>query len=85
MLLIATKSPFVKQLPTAPTNSVLLLTQDSVIAVNQPFDLTVFTHVYALQSDLEARGLMVTNSDIEVIDIAKFVKLTENHQPIVNW
>jgi len=85
MLLIASQSPFVKPLPTKPTNSDLLLTQGGVIAITQQLDFSVFNNVYALSSDVMARGLTTNNDKIEMIDIAQFVKLTENHQPIVNW
>ena len=85
MLLIASQSPFVKALPTTPTNSDLLLTQDGVIAITQQLDFSVFNNVYALSNDVQARGLTTKNHNIEMIDMAQFVKLTENHQPIVNW
>jgi len=85
MLLIASQSPFIKPLPTTPTNSDLLLTQDGVIAITQQLDFSVFNNVYALSTDVMARGLIINNDKIEMIDITQFVKLTENHQPIVNW
>ena len=85
MLLIASQSPFVKALPTTLTNSDLLLTQDGVIAITQQLDFSVFNNVYALSTDVQARGLTTNNDNIEMIDMAQFVKLTENHQPIVNW
>ena len=86
MLLIATKSPFSKPLPCAATNADLILTQDAVIAATQHNDWQFFNAVYVLQSDVEARGLTDHIHDgISVIDITEFVKLTNNHQPIVNW
>jgi len=86
MLIIATKSPFLKPLPSASTGADLLLTQDGVIAITQENDWTVFNNVYALASDVTARGLSAHNNEkIQMIDITEFVKLTAHHQPIVNW
>jgi len=86
MLIIATKSPFLKPLPSASTGADLLLTQDGVIAITQVNDWSLFNNVYALSSDVAARGLNAHNNErIQMIDITEFVKLTANHQPIVNW
>lgn len=86
MLLIATKSPFIKALPELTNNANMLLTQDAVIAATLPLPSGEFGKIYALDDDLSARGLTVlAENNIEVIDYQQFVKLTLDHQPIVSW
>lgn len=86
MLIIATQSPFSKALPPAQQDAALILTQDAVIAATQPDALASYSTVYALKSDIEARGLIDhSSSNIQVIDLAEFVKLTAKHKPLVNW
>ncbi len=88
MLIIATKSPFIKALPQSDTGATLLLSQDSVIAVTATLQAEHFVKVYALESDLAARGLTKTaqqNPMIEIINLQQFVQLTINHHPIMNW
>jgi len=88
MLIIATKSPFTHSLPQAATNASLLLTQDSVIAVTTALKSSIFFKIYALDSDLIARGLLDTahsNPDVNVINLKQFVELTITTHPIMNW
>ena len=89
MLIIATQSPFSKPLPSAPTNAALMLTQDAVIAASTPNgDWDNYTKVYALDSDLSARGLLERaqlHPQIELVNLAQFVQLTASHHPIMNW
>ena len=86
MLIIATQSPFSKALPPAQKDAALILTQDAVIAATLPDALAGYSTVYALESDIEARGLIDHSSpNIQVIDLAEFVKLTAKHKPLVNW
>jgi len=89
MLIIATQSPFSKQLPAQKIAASLILTQDAVIAIaNQAIDFTVFDKVYALDSDIVARGLCdqaTQHPHIERVNLAQFVQLTANHHPIMNW
>ncbi|MGB0836261.1 MAG: sulfurtransferase complex subunit TusB [Psychrobium sp.] len=88
MLVIATKSPFTKALPPASSKVSLVLTQDAVIAAISATKVAVneYQSVYALASDITARGLSDhISSDIQVIELSDFVKLTANHQPLVNW
>ncbi|WP_435273801.1 sulfurtransferase complex subunit TusB [Psychrobium sp. nBUS_13] len=86
MLIIATQSPFSKALPPVQQGAALILTQDAVIAVTLPDVLAGCSAVYALKSDIEARGLIDHSSpNIQVIDLAEFVKLTAKHKPLVNW
>jgi len=88
MLIIATQSPFINALPLTTTNASLVLTQDSVIGVTTAIDSQHFINVFALESDLIARGLLLTaqnNADITIIDLAQFVQLTVSSHPIMNW
>ena len=92
MLVIATKSPFTKALPPASSKVSLVLTQDAVITATSAIASTTksawneYQAVYALKSDITARGLSDhISSDIQVIELSDFVKLTANHQPLVNW
>ncbi|MCG7531782.1 sulfurtransferase complex subunit TusB [Psychrobium sp. MM17-31] len=89
MLVIATKSPFTKALPPASDKLSLVLTQDAVIAATAATTksaLNEYRAVYALESDITARGLSDhISSYIQVIELSDFVKLTANHQPLVNW
>lgn len=91
MLVIATQSPYSKTLPPASDKVSLILTQDAVIAAttaqSQQSDAwQAYQTVYALKSDIIARGLSDhISSDIQVIELSDFVKLTANHQPLVNW
>lgn len=88
MLIIATKSPFTKALPQSQTSASLLLTQDGVIAVTTALNAAHFVDIYALESDLKARGLLNAaqkNTQVNIIDLEQFVQLTLNHHPIMNW
>ena len=86
MLIITTQSPFSKTLPPAVNTVSLVLTQDAVIAATTGHVSSGYNNVYALHSDLDARGLMDhISEDIQVIDLSDFVKLTTQHQPLVNW
>ena len=89
MLIIATKSPFTKALPEAANNASVILTQDAVIAVStSAVKPDHFVRIYALESDLIARGLLdkaQSNPQIHIVNLAQFVELTTTHHPIMNW
>jgi len=86
MLLILTKSPFIKALPGPIEHASIILTQDAVIAATLPLSLTDYHKIYALADDVSARGLTnQVNDTIEIISYAQFVALTLTHQPLVNW
>lgn len=88
MLIVATQSPFIKPLPQANTKASLLLTQDAVIASTLTLASEHFSHIYALDNDLIARGLLEkakNNQNIEIINLSDFVQLTINNHPMMNW
>lgn len=62
----------------------LLLIEDGVYAARRPAALP--DACYALDSDLEARGLLGRiDSRFQAISYDGFVGLVEKHQPIVTW
>jgi tRNA 2-thiouridine synthesizing protein B len=66
----------------------LLLTQDAVYAVMQPSLGVKFTElhgVYVLKDDVEARGLQLENSSIQIITYAEFVELSLKYDKIISW
>ena len=88
MLIIANTSPFVKTLPSEQTNAAIILCQDGVIAATLSRSWLQFNAVYALESDLIARGLLAAakeNDKLSIINLSQFVELTTSHSPIVNW
>jgi|GEM_PF-1829028 len=88
MLIIASQSPFSNPLPNTETNAALVLTQDSVIAVTTSIESHHFVKVYALESDLIARGLLQIaqqHPTISIISLAQFVELTVDSHPLMNW
>lgn len=88
MLIIATQSPFTKQLPLTNNEHAIILTQDAVIAVTEPSIADNDCQLYALESDLAARGLLSKASslaNINIVNLSEFVRLTTIHHPIMNW
>ena len=96
MLHIVNKSSFERNslqscLHTIDQNSVILLIEDGVISAANPNisllgELATQGRVYALQGDIEARGLSskVANN-IQLVDYAGFVDLVEEHGTSVSW
>jgi len=96
MLYIINKSPLMfgnlkSALRIAPANDPILLYEDGVYAAvreaasQDMVEQALERHpVYALQADLEARGLVSLIDGIQVIDYAGFVELVEQHH-VVPW
>ena len=92
MLHIINQSPFESRalascLRLAESNSAILLIENAVVAAVSPVisGLTLFT-VYALKSDLQARGLLDKVAMlIQVTDYNGFVELTVQHSRIQSW
>ncbi len=93
MLHIVNKSPFSNGnldtcLRIAQADDPILLIEDGVFAVQKGTSLegrmkqTMGQHpVYALQSDLKARGIDGVVDGVKVCDYAGFVELVEQHCP----
>lgn len=96
MLYTVNKSPLMfgnlkSLLRVAPSGEPILLYEDGVYAAaagTASEDLigqALEQHpVYALQADLEARGLISLVDGVQVIDYAGFVELVEQHH-VVPW
>jgi sulfur relay protein TusB/DsrH len=96
MLYMVNKSPLMfgslqSVLRIAPQGEPILLYEDAVYAAAQGTtseDLirgTLERHpIYALQADVEARGLVSLIKGIQVIDYDGFVELVEQHH-VVPW
>jgi tRNA 2-thiouridine synthesizing protein B len=72
--------------------SVILLIEDGVISAaknnntSMIADLATQGRVYALQGDVEARGISTKLADgIQLVDYAGFVDLVEEHGTTVSW
>ncbi len=97
MLHIVNKSSFERNslkscLNTIDDTSVMLLIEDGVISAakntNAPMiaDLAVQGRVYALQGDVEARGISSKLADnIKLVGYAGFVDLVVEHGTAVSW
>ena len=96
MLYTINKSPLMfgnlkSVLRIAPSGAPILLYEDGVYAAvrgassQDVVEQALGQHpVYALQADLEARGLVSLIDDIQVIDYDGFVELVEQHH-LVPW
>jgi len=96
MLFTVNKSPLMfgnlqSLLRVAPAGAPLLLYEDGVYAAakgaaSEPLALQALAGhpVYALQADVEARGLQTLVDGIQVIDYQGFVRLVEQHH-VVPW
>jgi tRNA 2-thiouridine synthesizing protein B len=96
MLYTVNKSPFATNnlesaLGIAPPGAPILLYEDGVYAAVQGTAHTEWMQgvladhpVYALQADLQARGLAETIAGIQVIDYDGFVQLVEQHD-VAPW
>ena len=97
MLHIINKSSFERNSLATATNfvddtSVVLLTEDGVISATNNAksdviaDLAASGRVYALQGDVDARGLTTKLADnIKTVDYAGFVDLVVEHGTPVSW
>lgn len=97
MLHIINKSSFERNSLATATNfvddtSVILLTEDGVISATKNAnsgliaDLAASGKVYALQGDVEARGLAEKLADnIKTVDYTGFVELVVEHGTPVSW
>jgi tRNA 2-thiouridine synthesizing protein B len=88
MLFIVNKSPFNSKsldscLKVAKKGDTILLIEDGVYAVGTHLEKAIKKQiaVYALQADLEARGL---KSSIPIVDYSGFVRLVEK-DAVVSW
>ena len=96
MLYMVNKSPLMfgnlkSALVVAPEGEPILLYEDGVYAATagtaseELVEQALEQHpVYALQADLEARGLTKLVDGIQVVDYDGFVELVEQHQ-VVPW
>lgn len=97
MLHIVNKSSFERNslqscLNIIDANSVILLIEDGVISAanhnnaSMLAELAKANRVYALQGDVEARGISTKLADnIKLVDYAGFVDLVEEHETSVSW
>ena len=96
MLYTVNKSPFSTNnlqsaLRIAPVNAPILLYEDGVYAAlpgtqsaEQVKEALANHPIYALEADLEARGLVNVLDGIQVIDYDGFVELVEQHD-VAPW
>lgn len=91
MLHIINQSPFNSSalqncIRVAQAKDVILLIEDAVFAaIDFPAQKNELT-IYALESDIQARGLSEKISpSIQLIDYSGFVDLTIQHTPIQTW
>ncbi len=97
MLHIVNKSSFERNslqscLDMIDNTSVILLIEDGVISAANNTNTSMFAQlatngrVYALQGDVEARGISSNLADnIQLVDYAGFVDLVEEHGTSVSW
>lgn len=90
MLHLIQKSPFQSQclkdcLNIATADDSFLLMQDGVYALQKTDFTEQYCNIYALESDLKARGLTDTHSNVSIITYAEFVALTEKHNKVLSW
>jgi tRNA 2-thiouridine synthesizing protein B len=90
MLHLIQKSPFQTQylsecLNIASKDDAFLLMQDGVYAIQKSDFIQHNKNIYALESDLNARGLSVENTKVSVISYSEFVTLTEQHNKVLSW
>lgn len=77
----------------AQSDDAILLTGDAVLAMQSPLSLASFVakcqaqniRLYALQTDLELRGIENQYPAIEIIDFSDYVKLVVQHSKQVAW
>jgi tRNA 2-thiouridine synthesizing protein B len=79
-------------LNTIDDTSVILLIEDGVISATNNANLSMLKdlatqgRVYALQGDVEARGISLKVADnIQLVDYAGFVDLVVEHGTSVSW
>ncbi len=97
MLHTVNKSSFEKNslqscLNVIDDSSVILLIEDGVISASNNNNFSMIAglaeqgRVYALQGDVEARGLLTKVADnIKLVDYAGFVDLVVAHKTSVSW
>ena len=95
MLFAVNKSPYTTNsldsvLRVAPAGAPILLYEDGVYAAaagakSAPVQAALASHpVYALEADLEARGLAAVLEGVRVINYEGFVELVEQHD-VAPW
>ncbi|MFV8782770.1 sulfurtransferase complex subunit TusB [Microbulbifer sp. SA54] len=66
----------------------ILLIEDAIYAATEGYpalaEITRRAAVYCLQSDADARGVIVGNN-VEGVDEMRWVALCTEHNPIVSW
>jgi len=74
-------------LRAAQKEDAIILINDAVYALANKTPIDTKASIFALSPDLTARGLSVGTLPPRVapVDYTGFVKLSENHQPIVSW
>lgn len=90
MLHLIQKSPFQTQclsecLNIASKDDAFLLMHDGVYAIQKADFIEQHDNIYALESDLKARGLTNNNSNVSIISYSEFVALTEQHNKVLSW
>ena len=64
----------------------ILLIEDGVYAAQDAYSIAAENKVYALQADIEARGLSgKLAANVTVIDDSGFVMLATQHEKVVSW
>lgn len=72
-------------LDIADSSDALLLMEDGVYGI-QHSDIPKDKDVYALQEDVEARGITIqANSDIKLCNYDDFVSLTTQYNQVISW
>lgn len=84
------KSPFSTSLLDDCLNVIndddsIILMQDGVLACQQPRLATLKNTIFALQDDLDARGIQQTHKNVNAISYTKFVQLCTECKNTVSW
>lgn len=82
-----------EQLAFASEGDALLLIEDAVLAAQSPLTLASFlakcesrgVAAFVLQDDMQLRGISNQYTNLQPIDYAGFVDLTENYERQVAW
>ncbi|WP_226661211.1 sulfurtransferase complex subunit TusB [Microbulbifer aggregans] len=87
---IVSKSPYSSSALTDCASScaegdAIVLIEDAVYGAVETYpEITERAPVYCLQSDAEARGIVI-GKNVEGIDETRWVTLCTEHNPIVSW
>ena len=68
----------------ASQDDAVMLIEDGVYAAMRSHSLPLSTPIYALDSDLDSRGV-VSVTQVKIVSVEEFVDLTVSYQPIISW